>query len=80
MSIDLKKGASAALQGDWITAHEIVQETDGQIACWIHAVLHNIEGEEGNSSYWYSRARKRKEDFADNAIELKTIAELLEKQ
>ena len=78
MNIDLKKAVSAALNGDWKTAHEIAQESDEQIANWIHAVLHKIEGDEGNSRYWYSRARKRYEDFADSTSELKAIAEFLE--
>jgi len=80
MNIDLKKAVAAALQGDWTAAHEIAQESDQQIACWIHAVLHKIEGDEGNSRYWYSRARKRYEDFADSTSELKAIAELLDNQ
>ena len=78
MSVDLKQAVAAALQGDWTTAHEIAQESDEQIANWIHAVLHKIEGDEGNSRYWYSRARKRYEDFADSTSELKAIAKILE--
>jgi len=80
MSVDLKKAVTAALKGDWTTAHEIAQVSDEQTACWIHAVLHKIEGDEGNSRYWYSRAGKRYEDFADSTDELKAIAELLENQ
>jgi hypothetical protein len=26
------------------------------MAAWIHAVLHKIEGDPGNSRYWYRRA------------------------
>ncbi len=25
---------------------------------WIHALLHLIEGDEGNAGYWYARAGK----------------------
>ncbi|HEY0268064.1 MAG TPA: hypothetical protein VGC12_02400 [Methyloradius sp.] len=78
MSVDLKRAVAAALKGDWTTAHEIAQESDEQTACWIHAVLHKIEGDEGNSRYWYARARKRYEDFADSTSELKAIAKFLE--
>jgi len=78
MSANLKKAVLAALNSDWATAHEIAQESDEQIACWIHAVLHKIEGDESNSRYWYSRARKRYEDFADSSSELKAIAQILE--
>lgn len=78
MSVDLKRAVAAALNDDWNTAHEIAQESNEQIACWIHAVLHKIEGDESNSRYWYSRARKRYEDFANSTNELKAIAELLD--
>ena len=54
---ELLKAIEIALADKWDTAHRIVQkhETDGT-AAWIHAVLHKIEGDPGNSRYWYSRA------------------------
>lgn len=52
-----------ALAGNWKSAHEIVQNYEDQYACWIHAVLHKIEGDESNSRYWYSRAGR---PFASN--------------
>jgi hypothetical protein len=33
-----------------------VQHYDDATAAWIHAVLHKIEGDLGNSRYWYYRA------------------------
>jgi hypothetical protein len=41
----------AALAGDWGRAHEIVQELNDPLACWIHAILHKMEGDAGNSRY-----------------------------
>lgn len=36
----------AALAGDWHQAHDIVQQDEREpMACWIHAVLHKIEGD-----------------------------------
>jgi hypothetical protein len=43
-----------ALDGDWDSSHKIVQNMDLDVAKWIHAVLHKIEGDESNSKYWYT--------------------------
>lgn len=67
----------AALDGEWDRAHKIVQEYSDPIACWIHAVLHKIEGDAGNSRYWYARAGRRYEDFENPTAELRAIAEVL---
>jgi hypothetical protein len=61
----------AALAADWTTAHELVQELNDPLACWIHAILHKMEGDAGNSRYWYSRAGNRRyEDHHDPLAEL----------
>ncbi|HXI85952.1 MAG TPA: hypothetical protein VNH64_00725 [Parvularculaceae bacterium] len=75
---DLRRAASLALAGDWEGAHEIVQqdETDS-IACWIHAVVHKIEGDEANSRYWYARTKHSFEDYKDAKAELAVIATTL---
>ena len=62
----------AALGADWTKAHEIVQALNDPLACWIHAILHKMEGDASNSRYWYGRAGGRRyEDFADPQTELK---------
>lgn len=43
---------------DWDASHQLIQQYNTQEACWIHAYLHRVEGDLGNASYWYSRARK----------------------
>ncbi len=66
MKTDLRDAIEAARTGDWDAAHKIVQQhEDDPLACWIHAVLHKIEGDAGNSRYWYSRSRYTYGDFAD---------------
>ncbi|HNC50629.1 MAG TPA: hypothetical protein PLO14_00115 [Accumulibacter sp.] len=61
----------AALAGNWERAHAMVQELDDPLACWVHAILHKIEGDAWNSRYWYSRAEGRRfDDFADPRAEL----------
>lgn len=53
----LMRAVDLALAGDWDGAHKIVQkDEDDQTSCWIHAVLHKIEGDAANSRYWYGRA------------------------
>lgn len=42
--------------GDWDTAHRIVQVRNDRDSMWVHAYLHRKEGDVGNSSYWYHRA------------------------
>lgn len=69
---DHASAIKAALAGDWDRAHRIVQQMDDPLACWIHAILHKIEGDAGNARYWYAQAAgKRYEDFADPQDELR---------
>lgn len=54
---ELLRAVELALNGEWDAAHQIVQQhEDNATASWIHAVLHKMEGDLGNSRYWYSRA------------------------
>ena len=40
-------------------AHAICQDHEGTPAFdWIHALVHRIEGDDGNAAYWYRRAGK----------------------
>ena len=59
MRKNLLQAIELAEAGGWVAAHELVQQYDGDAtAAWIHAVLHKMEGDLGNSRYWYSRAGK----------------------
>lgn len=74
----LQSAVSLARQGDWDQSHRIVQEFHDPAACWIHAVLHKIEGDAWNSRYWYARTNGRRyEDYADPGAELAEIARQL---
>jgi hypothetical protein len=71
---DLAQACDHALAGDWEAAHEIVQrDEEDKASCWIHAVLHKIEGDATNARYWYREAGQFYESFADPAAELRTI-------
>lgn len=68
----------AALDGDWHGAHNIAQDYNDVTANWLHAVLHKMEGDAGNSRYWYTKTHERKyEDYSDATQELMAIAERL---
>lgn len=45
-------------KADWNRAHEIAQDIETADGAWVHAYLHRKEGDDGNASYWYHRARK----------------------
>ncbi len=47
-------------KGDWHKAHELCQQAGSRAGDWVHAYLHRKEGDEGNASYWYSRAGRTK--------------------
>lgn len=41
---------------EWEKAHNIAQDIPSKTGSWIHGLLHAIEGDFGNSAYWYHRA------------------------
>jgi len=41
------------------TAHHICQTHEGEPHFdWLHALIHQIEGDDANAGYWYRRAGK----------------------
>jgi hypothetical protein len=72
---ELIRATDLAIAGDWDGAHKIVQEhEDDATACWIHAVLHKIEGDEPNARYWYRRSGGQfYESYPDTKAELAAI-------
>ena len=71
---ELTRAVDLAIAGDWKGAHAIVQQDEEDTtSCWIHAVLHKIEGDAGNSRYWYARAGHSYEAYPDAKAELAAI-------
>lgn len=62
MNADARQPLRQALahleQGDWQAAHGIVQGLDTAEACWVHAIVHVMEGDMDNARYWYGRAHR----------------------
>lgn len=77
MKSELLKAVKLAQNNDWNAAHRVVQEYNSATACWIHAVLHKIEGDESNSRHWYARCNTHYEDFQNFHDELNAIIEFL---
>lgn len=78
LDTQLTTAIDAALVGEWDRAHRIVQEYNDPTACWIHAVLHKIEGDEWNSRYWYRRTHAEYEHFSNPDEELRAIRQRLQ--
>ena len=71
---DLLRAVDLALAGQWEAAHNLVQQYDNDdMAAWIHAVLHKVEGDESNSRYWYRRAGRLERIHDEPQAELKAI-------
>lgn len=58
-SLELVKAGNFQDGPDLHAAHEICQAREGTPAFdWVHALIHRIEGDNGNADYWYRRAGK----------------------
>ena len=75
---ELTRAVDLAIAGDWKMAHEIVLQVEQDAtSCWIHAVLHKIEGDASNARYWYRRAGQSYEAYTDAKAELAAIKAVL---
>ena len=74
----LLEAVDLALAGDWQAAHLIAQDHEGErLANWIHAVVHRMEGDQGNASYWYRRCGRAAVDQQPVEVELRQIRDEL---
>lgn len=70
----LLEAVDLALGGDWQSAHLIAQEHDkDEMANWIHAVVHRMEGDLGNARYWYRRCGRQLREETSTGAELRDI-------
>ena len=78
MNDELVRAIDLALDDQWDEAHEIAQRYESDTtARWIHAVLHKIEGDLGNSRYWYRQAGRLDQVDRDATEDLEAIRESL---
>jgi len=75
---ELIRAVDLAAAGDWAEAHDIAKRHEGDArADWLHAVLHKLEGDAGNSRYWYRRTPHTFQEFDDPSAELAAIRRAL---
>jgi hypothetical protein len=75
---ELRRAVALALTGDWQSAHLIAQKyEDDDVAGWIHAVVHRMEGDLANAGYWYRRVKRPLREDVATADELREIEALL---
>jgi hypothetical protein len=54
---DLRKAIDHLERGEWEAAHLIVQEDEeSRQSCWLHGIVHVLEGDAANAGYWFDRA------------------------
>lgn len=66
MVCDYIKVLNYAEEGEWDTAHQLIQSHSDKTSCLIHAYLHRVEGDLSNANYWYARAESK---VLDNTLE-----------
>jgi hypothetical protein len=66
-------------QGNWVKAHEIVQNASDIDSAWVHAYLHRQEGDLSNARYWYKKSNQP-EFFGDIKQEWEEITACLLKK
>jgi len=59
--------------GEWQTAHEIAQQDASSVGCWVHGIVHLVEGDLENAKYWYGRAHRTLPRGATAAAEIAAL-------
>ena len=78
LTAKLLEAVDLALGGDWQGAHLIAQDhEDHELANWIHAVVHRMEGDLGNARYWYRRVGRTLREKVTSEAELREIRKAL---
>jgi hypothetical protein len=69
----LRQATEFLAKGDWQRAHAIAQEDDSKTGCWVHGVVHLLEGDFDNARYWYRRAGRT---FPTNFSIIRELADI----
>ena len=73
----LRQAADLLGKGDWQRAHAIAQEDESKIGCWLHGIVHLLEGDLDNARYWYRRAGRTFPENFSISNELQELREIL---
>lgn len=65
MECDYRQVIQLFENGDWNTAHQLVQVHSDKLSYLIHGYLHRDESDLGNAAYWYQKAE---EPLPDNSL------------
>jgi hypothetical protein len=65
-------------KGNWEASHNVAQEVETSEGSWVHAYLHRKEGDAGNASYWYHRAKRKMPTFSLDEEWEQIVKELLQ--
>jgi len=75
---ELLRAVERGLAGDWQGAHVIAQDhEDDDVANWLRAVAHRMEGDLSNARYWYGRCGRAFRESVSVEDELREIAAVL---
>ena len=69
---EIRRALQLIQSGQWQAAHELVQSRRDAAACRVHALLHRIEGDDGNAGFWYRQANQPFPDV-DTDTELRDL-------
>lgn len=60
-------------EGDWQSAHTLVQGDSSLLACWAHGIVHLMEGDQANADYWYRKAKRALPEGVQIASEIAAL-------
>ena len=59
--------------GNLRKAHDVVQNDPSEFGCWVHGIVHLIEGDVPNARYWYRRAHRTFPRAQDPSAEIDAL-------
>lgn len=65
---DLISGVAFLSHGRLEAAHRIAQARGGAAGCYLHGMMHRLEGDLPNARYWFGRSRAEGDDAIRRAV------------
>ena len=74
----LRSAVAHLERGDWKAAHEIAQkDEESPLSCWVHGIVHVMEGDLPNARYWYRQAKRLFPNEFSVTAEIAALKEML---